>query len=128
MTKNNVKVDDQWDGEFKLPFSGEPHRNMLAAILGRAILDLEDSDHVVRRDAIKWFLKPQSELKPKPFTFQWVCLHLDLEPQTLLLAISRPLLDARQSPQNVSRPRSLESTLHPDTRTKKFLPRHRVCA
>lgn len=71
------------DGNFS------PEKALLIAILERAALDahrLAIVDHVEdaddwRRKARAWLLVPPTSI-PKPFTFQWVCESLDLEPST----------------------------------------------
>ena len=62
----------------------KPERNLLAAVLARAICDAFGTAHCERhivRSARQWiFGKIDSS---KPFTFGWVALHLDLEPVAL---------------------------------------------
>ncbi len=62
----------------------KPERNLLAAILSRAICDAFGSArcerHIVR-SARQWIF---SELTPKiPFSFAWIALQLDLDPRFL---------------------------------------------
>jgi hypothetical protein len=62
----------------------KPERNLLAAVLARAICDAfgtaQCERHVVR-SARQWLF---GKLTPKkPFSFAWVCLHLDLDPISL---------------------------------------------
>ena len=62
----------------------KPERNLLAAILARAICDAFGSaqcDKHVRRSAHQWLF---GSLTPrKAFSFAWVAHHLDLEPTAL---------------------------------------------
>ena len=62
----------------------KPERNLLAAVLSRAICDAFGTAHCERhvvRSARRWIF---SQLTPKiPFSFAWVALHLDLEPLSL---------------------------------------------
>ena len=64
--------------------SVKPERNLLAAVLARAICDAFGSaqcDRHVVRSARQWIFGP---LTPKrSFSFAWVTQHLDLEPETL---------------------------------------------
>jgi hypothetical protein len=62
----------------------KPERNLLAAVLARAICDAFGTAHCERhivRDARQWLF---GRLTPKePFSFAWVALHLDLDPISL---------------------------------------------
>ena len=62
----------------------KPERNLLAAVLARAICDAFGTAHCERhvvRSARQWLF---GKLTPKkPFSFAWVALHLDLEPLAL---------------------------------------------
>ena len=62
----------------------KPERNLLAAVLARAICDAYGTAHCERhivRSARQWLF---GKLTPtKPFSFAWVALHLDLEPISL---------------------------------------------
>lgn len=62
----------------------KPERNLLAAVLARAICDAFGSAHCDRhevRSARQWLF---GQLTPKePFSFAWVTMHLDLDPFSL---------------------------------------------
>ena len=62
----------------------KPERNLLAAVLARAICDAFGTAHCERhvvRSARQWLF---GRLTPKkPFSFAWVAMHLDLEPLPL---------------------------------------------
>jgi hypothetical protein len=62
----------------------KPERNLLAAVLARAICDAFGTAHCERhvvRSARQWLF---GKLTPKrPFSFAWVALHLDLDPFSL---------------------------------------------
>ena len=62
----------------------KPERNLLAAVLARAICDAFGTAHCERhvvRSSRQWLF---GKLTPKiPFSFAWVCLHLDLDPVSL---------------------------------------------
>lgn len=71
--------EGQEDSESASPV--KPERNLLAAVLARAICDAFGTAHCERhivRSARQWLF---GKLTPKrPFSFAWVCLHLDLDP------------------------------------------------
>lgn len=62
----------------------KPERNLLAAVLARAICDAFGTAHCERhvvRSARQWLF---GKLTPKkPFSFAWVAIHLDLDPIAL---------------------------------------------
>jgi hypothetical protein len=62
----------------------KPERNLLAAVLARAICDAFGTAHCERhivRSARQWLF---GKLTPtKSFSFAWVALHLDLDPVAL---------------------------------------------
>jgi hypothetical protein len=70
------------DNEAASPVKAE--RNLLAAVLARAICDAFGTAHCERhivRSARQWLF---GKLTPKrAFSFAWVALHLDLEPISL---------------------------------------------
>lgn len=74
--------DGEDDSESSSPVKAE--RNLLAAVLARAICDAFGTAHCERhivRSARQWLF---GKLTPKePFSFAWVALHLDLEPLAL---------------------------------------------
>jgi hypothetical protein len=66
----------------------KPERNLLAAVLARAICDAFGNAHCERhvvRSARQWLF---GKLTPKQaFSFAWVALHLDLEPSSLQISL-----------------------------------------
>lgn len=62
----------------------KPERNLLSAVLARAICDAFGTAHCERhvvRSARQWLF---GKLTPKrPFSFAWVSIHLDLDPMAL---------------------------------------------
>lgn len=74
--------DGEEDSENQSPV--KPERNLLAAVLARAICDAFGTAHCERhivRSARQWLF---GKLTPKsPFSFAWVALHLDLDPAEL---------------------------------------------
>jgi hypothetical protein len=69
------------DEDFEAQSPVKPERNLLAAVLARAICDAFGTAHCERhvvRSARQWLF---GKLTPKqPFSFAWVAIHLDLEP------------------------------------------------
>lgn len=80
LTRFSSDSDD--DNESQSPV--KPERNLLAAVLARAICDAFGTAHCERhvvRSARQWLF---GKLTPKkPFSFAWVALHLDLDPLSL---------------------------------------------
>ncbi len=76
----------------------KPERNLLAAVLSRAICDAFGTAHCERhivRSARQWLF---GKLKPKKaFSFAWVCLHLDLDP----IELQQTLRSYEKNPENV---------------------------
>ena len=76
----------------------KPERNLLAAVLARAICDAFGTAHCERhivRSARQWLF---GKLTPKKsFSFAWVALHLDLDPQEL----QRDLRDYEDNPEGI---------------------------
>jgi hypothetical protein len=79
---NRFSPEREEDQEAQSPV--KPERNLLAAVLARAICDAFGTAHCERhivRSARQWLF---GKLTPKkPFSFAWVALHLDLEPVAL---------------------------------------------
>jgi hypothetical protein len=78
---NNFNSDNQEDSNSS---PVKPERNLLAAVLARAICDAFGTAHCDRhevRSARQWLF---GMLTPKiSFSFAWVALHLDLDPISL---------------------------------------------
>lgn len=76
----------------------KPERNLLAAVLARAICDAFGTAHCERhvvRSARQWIF---GKLTPKePFSFAWVALHLDLDP----LELQNSLRDYEDHPEGI---------------------------
>lgn len=79
---NRFSPEREEDVESSSPV--KPERNLLAAVLARAICDAFGTAHCERhvvRSARQWLF---GKLTPKrPFSFAWVALHLDLDPVSL---------------------------------------------
>jgi|GEM_PF-3358355 hypothetical protein len=59
--------------------TGSPERNLILAILERAILDLTGNDEIQAKDAEEWLFGADATSDPDEFTFAWVCMELDLD-------------------------------------------------
>jgi hypothetical protein len=59
--------------------TGSPERNLILAILERAILDYTGNDEVQAKDAEMWLFEADLESDPEEFSFRWVCGELDLD-------------------------------------------------
>ncbi|MBN8549197.1 MAG: hypothetical protein J0M12_07790 [Deltaproteobacteria bacterium] len=79
---NRFSPEREEDNEASSPV--KPERNLLAAVLARAICDAFGTAHCERhvvRSARQWLF---GKLTPKrPFSFAWVAIHLDLDPISL---------------------------------------------
>ena len=59
---------------------GTPERNLLMAVLERAILDFVGNDQREVEEAEEWiFDEEETESDSTPFTFSWICQQLDLD-------------------------------------------------
>jgi hypothetical protein len=78
------KFSPEREDEIEAHSPVKPERNLLAAVLARAICDAFGTAHCERhvvRSARQWLF---GKLTPKKsFSFAWVALHLDLDPVAL---------------------------------------------
>jgi hypothetical protein len=81
---NATRFSPDVDEETEAHSPVKPERNLLSAVLARAICDAFGTAHCERhivRSARQWLF---GKLTPKkPFSFAWVAIHLDLEPVQL---------------------------------------------
>ena len=79
-----TKFTPEREEDFEAHSPVKPERNLLAAVLARAICDAFGTAHCERhivRSARQWLF---GKMTPKkPFSFAWVALHLDLDPISL---------------------------------------------
>lgn len=66
--------------------TGTPERNLLMAILERAILDFVGNDSTEAEEAESWLFDDQTNTR-HAFSFAWVCDQLDLNPSKISAAI-----------------------------------------
>ena len=59
--------------------TGSPERNLLMAVLERAILDLVGNDLKESEEAERWIFGDIEDPSFDEFTFPWVCQELDLD-------------------------------------------------
>lgn len=69
---NCIEPSVELDGLSRCGFTGE--RALLVAMLTRSILDLRSDNTIWKREATRFFLSDSYE----PFSYLWVCDHLDL--------------------------------------------------
>lgn len=78
------KFTSERDDDYEAFSPVKSERNLLAAVLSRAICDAFGTAHCERhvvRSARQWLF---GKLLPKqPFSFSWVATHLDLDPNAL---------------------------------------------
>ncbi len=78
------KFSPERDEDYEAHSPVKPERNLLAAVLARAICDAFGTAHCERhvvRSARQWLF---GKLTPKKsFSFSWVAIHLDLDPVSL---------------------------------------------
>lgn len=80
---NSITLDEEVEDAFK----DSPERRLAAAVLNRAITDLLcDSDQKSQEDAREWILQPITDT-PAEFSFQFLCMALDFEPEEVQAAI-----------------------------------------
>jgi hypothetical protein len=93
---NRFSTEREEDNESSSPV--KPERNLLAAVLARAICDAFGTAHCERhivRSARQWLF---GKLTPKKaFSFAWVAMHLDLEP----LSLQQSLRDYEKNPEDI---------------------------
>jgi hypothetical protein len=92
------KFSPEREEDFEAQSPVKPERNLLAAVLARAICDAfgtaQCERHIVR-SARQWLF---GKLTPtKPFSFAWVALHLDLDP----LELQRDLRNYERHPEEI---------------------------
>jgi hypothetical protein len=78
------KYSDEREGDFDVNSPVKPERNLLAAVLARAICDAFGTAHCERhivRSARQWLFGKL--LYSQAFSFAWVAVHLDLDPKML---------------------------------------------
>ncbi len=62
---------------------GTPERNLLMAILERAILDYVGNDQKELEQSTAWIFGDLEESNPTEFSFPWVCQQLDLDTMSI---------------------------------------------
>ena len=83
-TQRKYKIDYLACPIYEEPnMTGSPERNMLMAVLERAILDYVGNDQKDVQAAEHWIFAPRDNEDFEPFSFAWVCSELDLEPNSI---------------------------------------------
>ncbi len=104
MSISKVRTGNVEEEENSVSFSIKPERNLLAAVLARAICDAFGSaqcDRHVVRSARQWLF---GKLTPsRAFSFAWVAQHLDLDP----IALQQTLRSYESNPEMIQERLSL---------------------
>ena len=80
-------IDDDAYNLFDIPnLTGTAERNLLMAVLERAIRDFVGNSCEESESARKWLFDLKDDADP--FTFKWVCHQLDLQPIKVLTKIA----------------------------------------
>ena len=70
---------------FDVPnLTGTPERNLLMAVVERAILDLVGNDEREVEAAREWIFDEDSDSGRYNFSFSWICHQLDLDHEKIL--------------------------------------------
>lgn len=64
-----------------------PERSLLVAVLERAVFDFVGHKKSAREDAAEWIFGDYDN--NEPFSFNWVCSHLDMHPADVLHQIKQ---------------------------------------
>jgi len=104
MSISKVKAGNVEEEEGNVSYRIKPERNLLAAVLARAICDAFGSaqcDRHVVRSARQWLF---GKLTPsRSFSFAWVAQHLDLDP----IALQQTLKSYETNPEMIQERLSL---------------------
>ena len=81
----NVTLEEEHENAFK----DSPERRLLSAVMNRAVTDfLCDSDPKHQEEAKDWIFEPLTDA-PEPFSFQYVCMELDVDPEQAQIALTK---------------------------------------
>ena len=76
-----AKIDSDAEYTFGAPnLTGSPERNLLVAILERAILDYVGNNEREVFEAETWLFSNSDDRDDGEFSFDWICQELDLDP------------------------------------------------
>lgn len=77
-------------------------KRLLAGILQRAILDAAGATSVItgdeRKRAFQYILRWEGTFRPAPFTFPWICEHLNQDPYLVRCNLIRLIRHLRRNP------------------------------
>jgi hypothetical protein len=83
-------IDGETGGLYDSPNqTGSPERNLLMAVLERAILDLVGNDEQESSEAKEWIFNDLCKPEFSAFSFPWLCQELDLNYRDIADTISR---------------------------------------
>jgi hypothetical protein len=75
----------------KFPPASTPYIRLLIATIHRAILDADPitkERRCYRKDALHWLSK-RNPVNPEPFSFHWICLILELDPDKVVTTVKK---------------------------------------
>lgn len=74
-------------------FHESPEKELLSAMLARAVLDAANGKGEIRRSALTWMRKRYKT--PKAISFQWLCTELGFEPDRVLESVLKETASKR---------------------------------
>ncbi|MCB0340368.1 MAG: hypothetical protein KDD53_12225 [Bdellovibrionales bacterium] len=84
-----MQIDSDAYNLFEFPnLTGTPERNLLLAVLERAILDFVGNDAKESESAATWLFDESDEDDSEQFTFPWICNQLGLDKKGTIFYIS----------------------------------------
>ncbi len=90
MNYSSFDIDIDAIGIFDRPnMTGTPERNLLLAIVERAILDFVGNDQDESEAAESWIFDEDPEASSEQFSFPWICGQLDLNYPDIIGMIKR---------------------------------------
>ena len=70
-----------------------PERRLLSAVVERALSDLKpDIDRKIKEDSRKWLTEEYTD-NPEPFSFQYICMMLDIDFKKVKAHIKEELIN-----------------------------------
>ena len=73
--------------DYDRAIEGSPERELLSAVLRRAIQDFQCDNKKLSGEAAKWILCGSAGPKAEGFSFSWVCEQLEINSELLLKKI-----------------------------------------
>lgn len=90
ITVSEGVLGDYFQSVLELPnLTGTPERNLLVAVLERALLDYVGNDVRESETAAEWLFEEGDNPSYEEFTFSWICQELDLDYRKIAARIKR---------------------------------------